>query len=100
MTRTIPWCLAVALAAQSTLANFIDRAPVLYSLGDLVFDLPRFEATEEGVLVELTFHGADLLQVELHPTVIHDRAQLNLLERDGDGAVVMERMREASRAFD
>lgn len=80
--------------------QFIDRAPVLYSLGDLVFDLPRFEATEEGVLAELTFHGPDLLQLELHPTVIHDRAQLHLLERDGDGAVVMERMREASRIFE
>ena len=61
--------------------EFIDGAPVLYSMGDLVFDLPRFEATEEGVLVELTFHGAELAQVELHPTVIVDRAQLNLLER-------------------
>jgi hypothetical protein len=38
--------------------------------------------------------------VELHPTVIHDRAQLHLLERDGDGAVVIRRMRGASRAFE
>ena len=80
--------------------GFIDGAPVLYSLGNLVFDLPRFEQTEEGVLVELTFHGSRLAQVELHPTVIHDRAQLHLLERDGDGAVVIRRMRGASRAFE
>ncbi len=76
--------------------SFIDGAPVLYSLGNLVFDLPRFESTEQGVLAELTFHGARLLQVELHPTVVHERAQLNLLERNGDGAVVIERMRQAS----
>jgi poly-gamma-glutamate capsule biosynthesis protein CapA/YwtB (metallophosphatase superfamily) len=80
--------------------QFIDGAPVLYSLGNLVFDLPRFESTEEGVLVELTFHGSRLAQIELHPTVIHDRAQLQLLERDGDGAVVVRRMREASRVFE
>ena len=76
--------------------EFIDGTPVVYSMGDLVFDLPRFEATEEGVLIELTFHGADLAQVELHPTVIHERAQVHLLERDEDGRVVMQRMREAS----
>ena len=80
--------------------QFIDGAPVFYSLGNLIFDLPRFEATEEGVLVELTFHGRRLVQIELHPTVMHDRAQLQLLERDGDGRVVVQRMREASRAFE
>ena len=80
--------------------QFIDGAPVFYSLGNLVFDLPRFEATEEGVLVELTFHGRRLVQIELHPTVIHDRAQLQLLERDGDGRVVVRRMREASRVLE
>ena len=80
--------------------QFIDGVPVFYSLGDLIFDLPRFESTEEGVLVELMFHGSRLLQIELHPTVVHRRAQLNLLERDGDGAVVIERMRKASRAFE
>lgn len=77
--------------------EFVDGVPVLYSMGDLIFDLPRFEATEEGVLVELTFQGAELAQVELHPTVIVDRAQLNLLEREGDGGVVMRRMRAASK---
>jgi poly-gamma-glutamate capsule biosynthesis protein CapA/YwtB (metallophosphatase superfamily) len=80
--------------------EFVSGAPVFYSLGDLVFDLPRFEATEEGVLVELTFLGSRVVQAELHPTVVHRRAQLNLLERDGDGAIVIERMREASRAFE
>jgi poly-gamma-glutamate capsule biosynthesis protein CapA/YwtB (metallophosphatase superfamily) len=80
--------------------EFIDGQPVLYSLGDLVFDLPRSEATEEGLLAELTFHGSRLLQLELQPTVVHRRAQLNLLERAGDGAVVMRRMREASQPFE
>ena len=80
--------------------QFIGGSPVFYSLGNLLFDLPRFESTEEGVLVEVTFHGSRPMQIELHPTVVHQRAQLNLLERDGDGAVVIERMRQASRAFE
>ncbi len=90
----------VVLGAHSHVTGpleFIDGVPVLYSMGDLIFDLPRFEATEEGVLVELTFHDSELAQVELHPTVIVDRAQLNLLRRDGDGEVVMRRMRAASK---
>jgi len=80
--------------------QFIGGSPVFYSLGNLIFDLPRFESTEEGVLVELVFHGSRLMQIELHPTVVHRRAQLNLLERDGDGAVVIGRMREASLDFE
>ena len=80
--------------------QFIGGTPVLYSLGNLVFDLPRFESTEEGVLAEITFHGSRPMQIELHPTVVHERAQLNLLARDGDGAVVVERMRQASKAFE
>lgn len=93
----------VVLGAHSHVTGpveFVDGVPVLYSMGDLIFDLPRFEATEEGVLAELTFHGATLSQVELHPTVIVDRAQLNLLAREKDGKVVIERMRKASRSLD
>jgi poly-gamma-glutamate capsule biosynthesis protein CapA/YwtB (metallophosphatase superfamily) len=90
----------VVLGAHSHVTGpleFIDGVPVAYSLGDLIFDLPRFEATEEGVLVELTFHGPVLTQLELHPTVIVDRAQVNLLRRNGDGDVVIARMRKASK---
>ena len=93
----------IVLGAHSHVTGpieFIDGTPVLYSMGDLIFDLPRFEATEEGVIAELTFHAAELAQVELHPTVIVDRSQLNLLERDGDGNVVMRRMRAASKRLD
>lgn len=93
----------VVLGAHSHVVGpieFIDGAPVFYSLGDFIFDLPRFEATEEGVIAELTFHGADLAQVELHPTVIVDRSQVHLLDRAGDGEVVIERMRKASKRLD
>ncbi len=93
----------VVLGAHSHVTGpveFVDGVPVLYSMGDLVFDLPRFEATEEGVLVELTFHGAALAQVELHPTVVVDRAQLNLLAPEKDGKVVIARMRKASQSLD
>lgn len=89
----------VVLGAHSHVTGpieFVEGVPVAYSMGDLLFDLPRFEATEEGVLIELTFHGPRLAQLELHPTVILDRSQLHLLVRDGDGEVVIRRMRAAS----
>lgn len=93
----------VVLGAHSHVTGpieFIRGVPVLYSMGDLIFDLPRFEATEEGVIAELTFHDSQLAQVELHPTVIVQRSQVNLLQRAGDGDVVIRRMRAASKRLD
>jgi poly-gamma-glutamate capsule biosynthesis protein CapA/YwtB (metallophosphatase superfamily) len=77
----------------------IDGHPVLYSLGNLIFDLTRSEETVEGVIVEVTFIGTRPAQIRLHPTVMVDLVQPNLLEAAGDGAVVIRRMRKASQAL-
>jgi poly-gamma-glutamate synthesis protein (capsule biosynthesis protein) len=90
----------VVLGAHSHVAGpiaWVDGAPVLFSLGNLLFDLPRFEETEEGVLAELTFHGPRLAQVELHPTVVVDRSRVMLLDPEADGRVVLRRMQAASK---
>jgi poly-gamma-glutamate synthesis protein (capsule biosynthesis protein) len=76
----------------------VDGSPVLYSLGNLVFDLTRSEETVEGVIVEITFVGARPAQIRLHPTVMVDLVQPNLLDPAGDGAVVIKRIRKASEA--
>jgi poly-gamma-glutamate synthesis protein (capsule biosynthesis protein) len=73
----------------------IDGVPVFYSMGDFLFDLPRFERTLEGIIVELTFSADRLVQVQLHPTVIVGRSQVDLLAPT-DAAVVLARMRAAS----
>jgi poly-gamma-glutamate synthesis protein (capsule biosynthesis protein) len=89
----------VVLGAHSHVVGpveFIEGVPVLYSLGDFLFDLPRFEETEEAVVAELTFQGDRLAQLELPPSVILDRSQVALLDPVGDGRVVLERMRRAS----
>jgi poly-gamma-glutamate synthesis protein (capsule biosynthesis protein) len=93
----------IVLGAHSHVVGpveFIDGVPVLYSLGDFLFDLPRFEETEEAVIAELTFQGDRLAQLELHPTVIVDRSQVALLDPTKDGQVVLQRMRAASRKLD
>ena len=77
----------------------VDGHPVLYSLGNLVFDLVRSEETLEGMIVEVTFIGPRPVQVRLHPTVIVDLVQPNLLDPATDGMVVIERMRRASIAL-
>jgi poly-gamma-glutamate capsule biosynthesis protein CapA/YwtB (metallophosphatase superfamily) len=79
--------------------ELVDGSPVLYSLGNLVFDLTRSEETVEGLIVEITFVGARLTQIRLHPTIMVDLVQPNLLEAAGDGAVVIERVRKASEAL-
>jgi capsule synthesis protein PGA_cap len=76
-----------------------DGRPVLYSLGNFIFDLTRSEETVEGVIVEITFVGARPAQIRLHPTVMVDIVQPNLLDPAGDGAVLLERMRAASKAL-
>jgi hypothetical protein len=64
-----------------------------------VFDLVRSEETLEGLIVEVTFVGSRPVQVRLHPTVIVDLAQPNLLDPATDGALVIERMHVASKAL-
>ena len=79
--------------------EFVKGRPVFYSLGNLIFDLTRSEETVEGVIVEITFVGARPTQIRLHPTVMVDLVQPNLLQAAGDGAVVIKRMRKASEAL-
>ena len=72
---------------------------VVYSMGDFIFDLSRSEETEEGLIVELTFVGTRLAQIDIHPTVELDRSQPNLLDPAGDGRVVLDRVRNASKSW-
>ena len=76
--------------------EWIDGRPVFYSMGDLVFALRQSPETLEGLIVEATFAGSHLVQLRLHPTLILELVQPNLLDPGGDGAAVIERMRRAS----
>jgi len=69
---------------------------VVYSMGDFVFDLQHDVRTEEAIVVELTFSGRRLVQMTLHPTVILDRSQPNLLDPTTDGRPLLDAIRSAS----
>lgn len=76
----------------------IGSGVVVYSMGDFIFDLPRSEQTDEGLIVELTFVGSHLAQIDIHPTIELDRSQPNLLD-SADGQVILDRIRRVSSSF-
>jgi poly-gamma-glutamate synthesis protein (capsule biosynthesis protein) len=74
----------------------IDGHLVFYSLGNFVFDQSWSQPTMMGLLIELTLSGDQLAQAWLHPTLILDQAQPNFVDPAGDGAFVIDQMREGS----
>ena len=70
--------------------------PIWYALGNLVFDQTWSEPTMEGITLELTFEGTRLVQVNMRPHLILDKAQPNFMDPAGSGAVVMNQVWKAS----
>jgi poly-gamma-glutamate synthesis protein (capsule biosynthesis protein) len=73
--------------------------PIWYALGNFVFDQTWSEPTMEGITLELTFQGAELVQARLRPHIILDRAQPNFLDPAGDGKIVMGQVFSASKGL-
>jgi hypothetical protein len=73
--------------------------PIWYALGNFVFDQTWSEPTMEGLTLELTFRGADLVQARMRPHIILDKAQPNFLDPAGDGRVVMGQVFDASQGL-
>lgn len=78
--------------------GLVDGRLIVYSMGDLVFDLVHDTRTQEGVLVELTFDGRRLAQVTLRPTAIVDAVQPAFLAPAAGGNALLAAIRRASRA--
>jgi poly-gamma-glutamate synthesis protein (capsule biosynthesis protein) len=76
--------------------EMVDGRLVVYSLGDLVFDLQHDARTQQGLIAELTFVGRRLAQVDLHPTLILAASQPNLLDPDGGGDALLRAIRAGS----
>ncbi|HWP63884.1 MAG TPA: CapA family protein [Candidatus Binatia bacterium] len=73
--------------------------PIWYALGNFVFDQTWSEPTMEGILLELTFRGRELVQIRLHPFIILDRAQPNFMDPADSGAVVLRQVFDASKGL-
>lgn len=75
----------------------IDGKPVLYSMGNLIFDQHWSTNTMESALLEATFHGGDLVELRLRPYIIHDTSQPNFLDPSkGEGRRLLLSMKKAS----
>ena len=73
--------------------------PIWYALGNFVFDQTWSEPTMEGITLELTFDGKELVQARMRPHIILDKAQPNFLDPAGDGRVVMGQVFDASKGI-
>jgi poly-gamma-glutamate synthesis protein (capsule biosynthesis protein) len=91
------------LGGHSHVAGAIEEvsgSPVLYSLGNLIFDQHWSTDTMESVLVEATFQGDRLVALRLHPYLIHATSQPNLLDAaSGEGRRLLRQVRAASAAW-
>jgi poly-gamma-glutamate capsule biosynthesis protein CapA/YwtB (metallophosphatase superfamily) len=69
-----------------------DVSLVLASPGNYVFGQDFWQNTQEGVILEQKFRGTKLVNVRLHPYVIILAARPSLLDPEGDGHYVLERI--------
>ena len=73
--------------------------PIWYALGNFVFDQTWSEPTMEGITLEMTFHGRQLVQVRMQPHLIMGKAQPNFMDPLGSGKVVMDQVWGASKGL-
>jgi len=76
-----------------------DGKPIWYALGNFVFDQTWSIPTMEGITLELTFNGKDLVQAKMRPHLILDKAQPNFLDPLGDGKTVLSQIFRASKGL-
>lgn len=87
--------------AHSHIAGAIgdfDGHLAFFSMGNLIFDQDFRQSTMMGVIPEMTFSGSQLVQIELHPTLIID-AQPNLIAPNDGGQFVIDQMRLGSEGL-
>ena len=69
-----------------------DPRLILVSPGNYMFGQGWWQETQEGVIIDMTFRGSELVNVRLHPTVQILQARPALLDPEGDGHYVLERL--------
>jgi Bacterial capsule synthesis protein PGA_cap len=67
--------------------SMVDTGP-----GNFQYGQDFWQQTQEGVVIEQTFVGTRLVNVRLHPYVMIDAARAALLDPEGDGHYVLQRI--------
>jgi hypothetical protein len=68
----------------------------IMSHGNFLFGQSWSQQTQEGVIVELAFRGTELAQARMHPYIMLEQAQTNLVDPETDGMWVLGRIYDAS----
>ena len=76
----------------------IAGVPVIYSLGNFVFDQAWSRETTEGMIADLWFDGDSVANIDLKPVLIVDEHQPQLMSED-PAYHVLERVWDASEAL-
>lgn len=71
--------------------SLIDAGP-----GNYMYGQPWWQQTQEGVILDMTFRGATLVNVRLRPYVMILNARPSLIDPEGDGHYVLERVWKTS----
>jgi capsule synthesis protein PGA_cap len=69
-----------------------DTSLVLASPGNYMFGQNWWQEVEEGVILDMTFRGKTLVNVRLRPYAMLDAARASLLDPEGDGRYVQQRI--------
>ncbi|EWT01458.1 hypothetical protein N865_10440 [Intrasporangium oryzae NRRL B-24470] len=69
-----------------------DASVTLVSPGNYMFGQDWWQEVQEGVILDLTFRGKTLVNVRLRPTVMIKQARPALLDPEGDGRYVLQRV--------
>ena len=67
--------------------SLVDAGPGNYQYGQ-----PWWQETQEGVILDMTFRGKTLVNVRLHPYVMLLEARPSLIDPQGDGSYVLDRI--------
>ena len=86
------WSGPIEIAATDDGAHRV----TMVSHGNFLFGQEWSQQTQEGVLLELAFHGTRLAQARMHPYIMLEQAQTNLTDPATDGMWVLNRIYEAS----
>ncbi|WP_323097348.1 CapA family protein [Intrasporangium sp. YIM S08009] len=65
---------------------------VLSSPGNYLFGQGWWQETQEGIILDLSFRGTTLVNVRMRPTVMIRQARPALLDPQGDGRYVLQRV--------
>jgi hypothetical protein len=69
--------------------SLVDAGP-----GNYVYGQDWWQKTQEGVILEMSFRGATLVNVRFHPYVMILNARADLTDPEGDGRYVLQRIWE------